>query len=218
MNFGYSNINKLFSGEITPGTGGLSEYEVKQLIKNELDPVVADMNSQLESITSNITVVENEISVIETVNTQQTTLIEGMESDVEDLAQRITNLESGSTTTPGVDEDAVKAIIEEEISQGGSIYKAIEEIHKKNEEVVYVEYYEDLPAEGVVGTIYIVDETDTSYHWSPGLEDAEGHYDPIASSVIAVDESGNPEVIMPSGEEDIEDIFTVSEDDIESII
>lgn len=206
MNFGYSNINKLFSGEITPGTGGLSEYEVKKLIQEKLKEVTADIDEKFTDVNSSISTIENSITSIESKNLSQDTSILGFEKDIEDISERVEKLENGSIDV-GIDEEAVKEIINAELKEGGMIYTTVDDFYKTHEEVIYLEKYADLPEEGAIGTLYIVDETDTSYHWSPGLEELEGHYDPVASSVIAVNEEGEQEVIMPSTEKDIDNIF-----------
>lgn len=203
MGFGYSNLNVVFNGGITPGPGqgGMSESEVKKLIQEELEAATAEINKSIVEI-------ETEVSSIEAANKAQDESISGLESDVEDISTRLANVEKGGT---GVDEEAVKAIIEEQLNEGGAIHEALEEATFESNDVVYVKTYEDLPKEGRVGTIYIVDETDTSYHWSPGSifegDEVEGHYDSIAGAVSAVDIEGNTAIIEPMTNEDIADIF-----------
>ena len=200
MGFGYSNLNMFLNGG-SPGQGGMSESEVKKLIQEELDAATAEINKSIVDI-------ETEVSSIEAANKAQDEVILGLEGDVEDISTRLSNVEQGGS---GVDEEAVKAIIEEQLGEGGAIYDALEEATFESNDVVRVNTFADLPEEGKQGTVYIVDETDTSYHWSPGSifegDEVGGHYDSIAGSAVVVDAEGNQVSVEPASPEAIDDIF-----------
>ena len=195
MGFGYSNLNIVFNGGITPGPGqgGMSEDEVKKLIQEELETATAEINKSIVEI-------ETEVSSIEAANKAQDESILGLESDVEDISIRLTNIEKGGS---GINEEAVKAIIEEQLNDGGVIHEALEEATLDADDVVRVATVADLPEVGREGTLYIVDDTDSSYHWSP----ESNQYDVIANASVAVDEEGNIVPITPITDEDISNIL-----------